>query len=42
MSNRVNSRLVPLVTSVLEPELRAGDSPAGSGKQDMVYIAPPV
>lgn len=39
MSSRVSSRLVPLVTSVLEPELRASDSPAGSGKQD---IAPPV
>lgn len=40
MSSRVNSRLVPLVTtSVLERELRAGDSPGGSGKQDMVYIA---
>ena len=40
MSSGVNIRSVPLITtSVLERELRAGDSPVGSGKQDMVYIA---
>lgn len=27
---------------VLERELRAGDGPVGSEKQDMVYIAPRV